>query len=364
MKTYQWSQVKGAASIITDGSTATAKVTLAGVTAYKNEPVKNLKLLNRTVVQPINPGALASAQTATFKSTVTTSNSTYSGTVDVSVIMPFNVASGLADVPINLAILVHGKTASSYSWALSTKPSSSTAALSDATTQDPYFTPDIAGKYTLREATTAASLDIFAGTWTGALRGSDAKNQPLSASCTVCHNNSLAQDNFATRKTTGHARVFTRAITNTADHCAETCLSCHSVGYEALGAKNNGINDQPDFTALQAIGMLTHPAVDAWSTIFSKFPKTAALTNIQCENCHGPNGADSALHPNANLPKSGPEFAWQPARGSLSSDVCGVCHGGPPGYSLFQQGQTSPHSNFDTASAEGTNASCVRCHTA
>ncbi|MDO8473895.1 MAG: hypothetical protein Q7T05_08815, partial [Dehalococcoidia bacterium] len=303
---------------------------------------------------PINLGAIAAAQLTTFVLTVTTSSGTYSGNVNVSITLPFMVATGLADVPIQVPVLVHGKKAASYSWTM-TAPSGSKAALADASTQDTYFTPDVAGKYTLKEATTGASLDIFGGTFVGALSGSDAKGQPLSASCTICHNGTLAPDNFTTWKTTGHAVVFTRAIGNTADHYAETCLACHSVGYEALGAKNNGINDQTDFAALQATGMLAAPTAANWAKILATYPKSATFTNIQCENCHGPNSSDTGLHPDGKI---------DAARVSLSSDVCGVCHGRPPTHSLFQQWQLSPHSNFVTASAESTNTSCARCHTA
>ncbi|MDO8473752.1 MAG: carboxypeptidase regulatory-like domain-containing protein, partial [Dehalococcoidia bacterium] len=46
--TYKWSQVSGATATITDGATATAKVTLPNAAAYKAELVKNLKTLDRT----------------------------------------------------------------------------------------------------------------------------------------------------------------------------------------------------------------------------------------------------------------------------------------------------------------------------
>jgi len=351
---YEWTQTAGVTAKIESGATATARVTLADAQAYKGLLLKSLQQLDRTLVQPINSGALATAQTATFKLTVTTSSGKYSGTVNVSVVMPFVTASGLANVPLNIPVLLHSKSAASYKWTV-TGPKGSAAALSDATSQDPYFTPDAGGKYTLKEATTGASLDVYAGSWAGAITGSDAKNEPLAAGCTACHNGKAAPDNFATWKTTGHAVVFTSAISNAADHYAETCLACHTVGFDTLNAKNNGSNDQADFAALQSSGMLAHPAAGNWQAILAQQPKTAGLTNIQCENCHGPNGADTTLHPDG---------AFDSARISLASDVCGVCHGRPPSHSLFQQWQSSSHANYETASAEGTNTSCARCHTA
>jgi hypothetical protein len=206
----------------------------------------------------------------------------------------------------------------------------------------------------LKETTTGGSLDVYAGTWVGAITGSDAKNQPVADACTACHNGKTAPDNFTSWKATGHAQIFTRAVTNAADHYAETCMACHTVGYDTLNAKNNGSNDQSDFAALQATGMLAQPAAGNWKTILAQYPKTAQLTNIQCEDCHGPNSADTTLHANGTVDAS---------RVSLASDVCAVCHGKPANHSLFQQWQSSLHSDFATASAEGTSTSCARCHT-
>jgi ssDNA-binding Zn-finger/Zn-ribbon topoisomerase 1 len=72
--------------------------------------------------------------------------------------------------------------------------------------------------------------------------------------------------------------------------------------------------------------------------------------NIQCENCHGPQNSDA--------------HGQTAARVSLSSDVCGSCHGEPARHGRFQQWQLSGHANFETAISEGTNASCAKCHSA
>jgi formate-dependent nitrite reductase cytochrome c552 subunit len=49
---------------------------------------------------------------------------------------------------------------------------------------------------------------------------------------------------------------------------------------------------------------------------------------------------------------------------SLSSDVCGSCHGEPLRHARFQQWQLSPHANYELAIDEGESSNCSRCHSA
>jgi hypothetical protein len=49
---------------------------------------------------------------------------------------------------------------------------------------------------------------------------------------------------------------------------------------------------------------------------------------------------------------------------SLSSEVCGTCHGEPLRHARFQQWQLSGHANYELAVEEGEDESCSRCHTA
>ncbi|OGO19226.1 MAG: hypothetical protein A2144_08795, partial [Chloroflexi bacterium RBG_16_50_9] len=95
-----------------------------------------------------------------------------------------------------------------------------------------------------------------------------------------------------------------------------------------------------------------------WAQIIEKYPAMAKTANIQCENCHGPN--NTSLHPNGTV---------DAARVSISSDVCGSCHGEPPRHGRYQQWEESGHSNFEMAIEEAsvenrgaTAAHCGRCH--
>ena len=50
------------------------------------------------------------------------------------------------------------------------------------------------------------------------------------------------------------------------------------------------------------------------------------------------------------------------SRVSLSSDLCGTCHGEPARHGRFQQWQLSRHANYELAVEEGTNGTCAKCH--
>lgn len=63
--------------------------------------------------------------------------------------------------------------------------------------------------------------------------------------------------------------------------------------------------------------MINTPSPKNWDNVLEKYPQAAQLTNIQCENCHGPNN-ESTLPMNDGI---------DAARVSISSDVCGACHG-------------------------------------
>ncbi|MDP2917828.1 MAG: hypothetical protein Q8O16_07875, partial [Dehalococcoidia bacterium] len=138
-------------------------------------------------------------------------------------------------------------------------------------------------------------------------------------------------------------------------HWGEQCAVCHTVGY-SKAATNGGWDE-----AMTAEGWKVPPHGDrgTWASIVAKYPKMASLSNIQCENCHGPNNA-SGLHDNKKIDIE---------RVSIKSDVCGSCHGEPPRHGRFQQWEESGHANFELAIEEATvekrgplAAHCGRCH--
>ncbi|MBM2824496.1 MAG: hypothetical protein HW402_160 [Dehalococcoidales bacterium] len=348
---YQWTQTAGVSATIDNPKSSTVKVTLDKAPTYKAELIKILSpLVNRVKVLAISPLALEEAEIATFEVTVTTSSGSYKDAVNVTVALPYVINTGLQAVPKGVPVLLQGKEQVGYSWTLMS-PAGSKATLNDANDRFPSFTPDIVGKYTLNERNNGASIDVYAGTWAGAISGQDSKGEPLAAGCTVCHNGKIAPDNFTDWKASGHAEIFTQNINNPDGHWTVSCASCHTVGY-APGVDNGGFDEAIKAEGWQAPA---HGDVGLWTTILAKNPKTAKLANIQCENCHGPN--DSVLHGNKII---------DAARVSVSADVCGACHGEPPRHGRFQQWEESAHSGIESATTpeRGTSSSCGRCHLA
>lgn len=354
VKSYKWTQVSGIKITTSGADTDSLKVILPDAAAYKAELIKALEPQDRFVVQAINPHALDTTEAATFRVTVTTSSGSYSDTVIVTANLPYVWNTGIQNVPKGVPVLIHGKNQSAYSWSISA-PANSKATINGASDQNPLFTPDIVGKYTLTERNSGATIDVYAGTWAGAITGQDDKGNPLADGCTVCHNGKIAADQFVTWKESGHAEIFTQNIENPQGHWTESCATCHTVGYDT-SVDNGGFDDA---MAVEGWKVPSHGEVGYWTEMLEKFPKTAKLANIQCENCHGPN-TGSPLHGNGTI---------DAARVSISSDVCGECHGEPLRHGRFQQWEESGHSNYelaiDEATVENRAASaghCGRCH--
>ncbi|MDP2917381.1 MAG: hypothetical protein Q8O16_05560, partial [Dehalococcoidia bacterium] len=291
---YEWTQVSGVPAVIASAKADTTTITLGQAPAYKVELVKRLEILDRVMVMGINPHSLTDANTVTFKVTVTTSSGKYSGTTTVAANLPYEFTLGIQNVPIGVPVLLNGKQQSSYNWSIA-GPTGSTVKLDDPASRNPVFTPDATGKYTLTEANSKATIDVYAGRWAGAISGIDQKGRPLSAGCTACHNGTTASDNFKDWKETGHAEIFAQNL-NTATYYGEQCLACHTVGFNKAAA-NGGFDEIPDYGKFLKEGITNKPNPNNWANVVKNFPRAAALGNIQCENCHGPNNA-SGLHDN------------------------------------------------------------------
>ncbi len=378
LQSIKWTQTGGVAATLSNVATDTVTVVLPDRKVFKKEllnaieeqPIPDAKLppnipsaaayeaglQNRFGVIGIVPHALAEAGAVNLDVAVTTTSGTVHTTAAIAGKLPWTTTTSVRNVPILLPVLLHGKNQATYNWVL-TPPPGSTTVLSDATTQNPEFMPDIAGEYNLAVTDIAANktvnLTIFAGTWKGMITGQDANGRPVpDAQCMGCHvQNTPHFDLFTPWKKSGHAEIFTQNVNTPNGHYGPSCLGCHSVGYNDTAVKNGGIDEAPNFSAFLTSGLLTHGDAGNWTKILAQFPETARLANIQCENCHGPQ--DSAAH----MKKDG-------SRMSLSSNVCGSCHGEPARHGRFQQWQLSKHANYETAMSEGTNPSCAKCHSA
>lgn len=357
--TYAWTQTAGPTATITGANTATPTVTLASRNAYKDYLVQKAGVrqgestdfapLDRLMVQPLTPLAVEEGDEATFKVTATIGSSSFTDTVNVIVTQSFAPATGLRDVPIGLPVLLHGKNQASYSWSITAQPAGSSATLNDATSQNPDFTPDVAGKYTITEAT-GGSLDIYGGTWRGVILASGNPDD----TCTACHNGTTAPDEFTPWFASGHAEIMKQLINDPAGHWSITsCAVCHTVGYNQIAnTVSNGGWDEVE----AAEGFTFTQGPNAWANTLANYPNTARLGNIQCENCHGPQSGGGA-------------HTLESPRISISGSLCGTCHGEPLRHARFQQWAESDHGNYALAMEEGIDedtgavrTTCGGCH--
>lgn len=359
-----WTQSSGVALELTPGANNSVDFTLPNVTTFKDrlfEIVADERhaLLDRNMVMGIAPLDLEETVAIALTVRVDTSAGTYSRAVEVDVELPFAWQGGVRRVALGVPLLLHGKPKADgepYQWSIAAPSGSQVVALEDGTTQNPYFAPDAAGKYVVTEPDIGANIEIFAGSWVGAI-GEDGGP---SAVCITCHNGSVAPDKFTPWSHSGHAEIFTQNL-NAGGHYSSSCFPCHTVGYN-LAAENNGVDDQagyPPFLDTFFPGGHSPPMnPDNWNTVLATYPDVARLANVQCENCHGP--IDNASHRQLTSAQAGL---------SIASDVCGVCHGEPARHGRFQQWQTSQHANYalamQEATVEGRGATaghCGRCH--
>ncbi|MBZ0251894.1 MAG: cytochrome c family protein, partial [Candidatus Methylomirabilis sp.] len=295
-----------------------------------------------------------------FEVAVTTTSGVYKDTVAVHPDLPFTINPGLRTVPIDAPVLLHGKEQADYDWMLTT-PAGSTADFDDPTAQNPMFTPDLVGKYTVTESTSGATFDLYAGTWIGAITNIGVDGRPDASGCTGCHNASgVAPDNFTTWRQSGHAEIFTDNL-NTSTHYSTSCFQCHLVGFNPK-ADNFGADDGRDYEDFLDSGLLNNPNPMNFATVVSEFRSVGRLANVQCESCHGPQGG-SDIHTNS-AKRDG-------ERVDVSSAVCASCHGEPKRHARFQQWEESKHGEYELAYEEATVENrgataghCGRCHSA
>jgi len=376
----QWEQVGGLPATLSGASTANLTIGMPSRATFRNKLIEVLEeppvevgglpenvpapdpywggLQNRFQVVGPQPLALEHAGALEFEITVVTSSGTYHFDEEIAATLPWPHATGIRNVPIGVPVILHGKEQATYDWSM-TRPAGSAATLMDPTSQNPEFTPDVAGEYvvTVNElsesgmpsTSAVVTIDIEAGTWKGIIVGQDANGRPnTDPECMVCHKlNTPNFDEFTPWRQTGHAEIFTVNV-NTSTHYSTSCFSCHTVGYDP-NVDNGGIDDAPGYAEALASGLMTHADADNWTNLLDLYPEVAKRGNIQCENCHGPQNSD------AHYKRDG-------SRVSLNSDMCGSCHGEPARHGRFQQWQLSGHANFETARGEGTNPSCARCH--
>jgi hypothetical protein len=324
------------------------------------QPINEIQkgLQDRNQVVAINPWALEKVEALPLIYTVETTSGTYTKEVDVMVHLPWAVSTGVRTVPIESTVLLYAKGNTAYNWIITASPTGSLAGLTGETTQTPWFAPDKVGKYTLQETNSGASVEVHAGRYHGVIDPlltldsvDSGDGRPVAdENCTGCHTEGgAAPPNFDTWRLTGHAEAFTQGIT-TNGHFGENCFACHAVGF----GKTSGIDTTPSYgDFMVALDDAQHGGdiSTLWETMLIEMPDTARLSNIQCENCHGPQSYTEAHKDQPGAP-----------RVNLGSETCGSCHGEPARHGRFQQWQLSNHADYSLAGRFGARSNCGRCH--
>jgi hypothetical protein len=359
---YSWAQVAGTTAGLSATNVANPVVTLPDAESYKAAIWNALLVPDRAVIAGISPFAIEEAGMSELEVTVTGNGATYKATITVNAKLPVGASTGLPNVPIDVPMMLHAKSTKTGSWTLDTKPAGSTAALDAAASRNPVFRPDQEGKYVLSYPTASGSdsISFYAGKWMGVITGVASDGAPLVDGCTLCHRpgSSFGPDfpQFNDWAHSGHAEIFAQNLDTVPGHYSTSCFACHTVGYDK-NAVNGGVDEAGDFTAfLDRFGAYSaqtgewaiHSEAGAWSETVSDYSSVAKLANIQCENCHGPQGTDLGAHKKVG---SGPADA---VRMSIDAGVCGSCHGEPPRHGRYQQWQESGHGNFALAEEEAT----------
>jgi len=377
---WHWRQEQGQGGVTArleqDGGPA-VRVMLPGIEEYKRALFYRLgkqgRLHDRWMVLPVTPSDLREAGRLTLSVAAATATKSYTDSVDVIADLGSFAAvnPGLQTLPTGRPVLLQGKRQASYAWSL-LAPSGSKAVLSDATTPNPSFIPDLRGSYVVREGD-RERLTIHAGQWNGVAvaQETEGRERWIGAGGCLCHSSGPVGSRFKSWRNSGHAEIFTRCV-NTVFSYELSCFACHSVGFGGRGA-DGGITSPASFPAflkdrtlwnLDRGPAVIRPKPGNAEFIQDRYPGVAKFANVQCENCHGPN--NTPAHPEKG--KKG--IAME--RTSLAAELCGTCHDAvTEDFSFGQWLEEKKHANYGmainaaTVEAQGELAGdCGRCHAA
>jgi hypothetical protein len=208
--------------------------------------------------------------------------------------------------------------------------------------------PDVTGQYTVgatvttaTEGTTNLTFQVTAGKYVGV------------NTCALCHSGGLiAKDMVQSWQTTAHSKIFSQGIDGLLGHYSQSCLQCHTVGYDT---NTNAVNDGFDDIATQTGWVF--PTVLTNGNFAAMPPALQNLANIQCENCHGPGSEHAAALGNTNV------VNWPRLSKTVSSGDCNQCHDAPTHHVKGTEWYISGHANGSRIPTGAGRNACVACHT-
>ena len=212
------------------------------------------------------------------------------------------------------------------------------------------FRPDVSGIYNISATITTSgsgvatvSMMITGSTYVG-----------ISA-CSQCHANGAAGTPFSMVNAwskTAHSQIFTNsingqgAIVNGKPYpYTSECWGCHTVGFDTGAADPNG-----GFNTVMVQSGWVAPT-DLVAGNFAAMPKALQnVSNIQCENCHGPGSNHVVTGGDPRLIST-----------TYTAGTCVQCHAEAPFHIKSMEWGNSAHAITTTDPAG--NAACVGCHT-
>jgi molybdopterin-binding protein len=244
--------------------------------------------------------------------------------------------------------LAEGAKVASFEWKIA-GPEGSTVQIAEAPADEKLsippgaatFTPDKEGTYTI----TVVATDGAGATSLPAEMKVEAARYLGADTCKDCH-----ADQFDRWTKTGHATFFTEMVDTDPEGIYKdlgfNCARCHTVGYYPITELSTG--GWWDV----AVNVLNFE----WPTdkigqegTFESFPaELKAVSNIQCENCHGPGGNHKG-----DPTKIGTSF---------TSGSCNQCHNDGHFHIKGAQPHTAAHANAGPITAANGRAECARCH--
>lgn len=200
-------------------------------------------------------------------------------------------SSGLSVVGVGELTYLSGHDAeegeiTAYLWSIE-GPEGSSVTLDSTNKSWTTFRPDTTGQFTVTlEITTgggvaSTSIVITAGTWVGVGSMGGLTPDANKGQCAACH-----EGNTDTYFGTKHSSKLARDLDNLTFY-RESCYECHTVGYNLDEEADNGGWDD----VARELGWVlpeTLGVPGTWDKLVENFPDLAQVSNIQCENCHGP----------------------------------------------------------------------------
>ncbi len=369
--TYSWTQVGGTPAQITGAATNAITFQTLSLSDAKLEanPAAALGPYDGGDLVParFGPMGIGIDETGNYQFSLLVTDPAGHTVTTTATVWATAPSSGLRSAPVGLPVWFEGDSVASNgspmtSWTFSlTPPSGSTATLTGATTQFPFFTPDITGSYVVTESVSGSSTTVYAADWDGVSgiasqpgTGNDYVVQGCTSTCHIgstqfpaAPSGTTAPDMFTPWSSTAHATAFADGIDGLlGPSFGPSCLPCHTLGDSPL-ASNGG------FGNVATADNWSFPAtLDAgnYAAMVADEPNLAQLGNVQCESCHGPK----------NLDVMGVDDT---AARSFRADVCAQCH------SQADQWKQSLHANLQVAINEGSTdgpapSNCGRCHSA